>query len=185
MLDLTALGSHLAERHTSDLFRLETLAHYDAASDDDDYDRYLRGDPAPSASAKRPWLERLRTDTASGRRWRRVHVLRPPLSDYLRYECEWGYTYNTRAGEDVRILDLSTAPAGAEILAEVADFFLVDDMHAVRMNYSDSGRFENAEPVDAAILDCYRSLVEVSWRLSISFERWWADHPQFHRDQPA
>jgi len=24
----------------------------------------------------------------------RVHVLRTPLSDYLRFECEWGYAYN-------------------------------------------------------------------------------------------
>ncbi len=43
-------------------------------------------------------------------------MLRTPLSDYLRYECEWGYTYNVTAGEDVRILDLATAPPGTDVL---------------------------------------------------------------------
>ena len=48
-------------------------------------------------------MDRLRADTAADRRWRRVHVVELPLSDYLRYECEWGYTDNAAHGEDVRI----------------------------------------------------------------------------------
>ena len=181
MLDLPALGGYLSERHSRDLFRLETLAHYDVASDDEDFDRYLDGEPAPTASAKRPWLDRLRGDTAIGRKWRRVHVLRPPLSDYLRYECEWGYTYNTEAGEDVRILDVSQAPAGAEILLSVGDFFVIDGGEALRVDYDERGRFRGAIPVDQAMFDSYQVLADSSWHLSVPFNRWWQVHPQYHR----
>lgn len=183
MLDLPELGSHLAARHTRDLFRLETLPYYHAASDDEDYRRYLDGAREPSAAAKKPWLERLRGDTAAGRRWRRVHVLRQPLSDYLRYECEWGYTFNTEAGEDVRVVDLSLAPPGAEILADIGDFFVIDDQHAVRMQYTDHGRFEGAAPVDESLVAAYRTLAETAWLIGVPFTTWWAEHPQYHRSK--
>ncbi|MGH3929687.1 MAG: DUF6879 family protein [Pseudonocardiaceae bacterium] len=68
-------------------------------------------------------LDQLRAGTAAGRQWRRVHVLRSPLNDYLCYECEWCYTYNVAAGEDVRILDVAETPAG-EALLSVGDFFV-------------------------------------------------------------
>ncbi len=181
MLDLPALGAYLTKRHTRDLFRLETLAHYDAASDDEDYHRYLRGDHAPAAAGKAAWLERLRTDTAAGRRWRRVHVVTPPLTDYLRYECEWGYTYNVAEGEDVRILDLSTSPAGAELLGAVGDFFLVDDEHPVRMDYDETGRFRGAVPVDPALLATYQAMTAAAWTVAEPFSAWWTEHPEHHR----
>lgn len=76
-------------------------------------------------------LDQLRADTAAGRRWRRVHVLRFPLNDYLRYECEWCYTHNVAAGEDARILDATETPTGAALLS-VGDFFVTDGEHAVR-----------------------------------------------------
>lgn len=181
MLDLSALSAYLGERHIRDLFRLETLAHYDAASDDEDYRRYLRGEPSPNAAGKEAWLGRLRADTAEGRGWRRVHVLQMPLSDYLRYECEWGYTYNVNAGEDVRILDLSSAPAGAEILLGVGDLFLIDGGQAVRMDYDGNGRFRGAVPVDQAMLPSIRSLTEAAWTLAEPFTAWWDRHPEHHR----
>lgn len=182
MLDLAGLAAYLTERHHRDLFRLETLPHYDAASDDEDYHRYLRGEPAPAAAGKEAWLQRLRTDTTAGRMWRRVHVLAPPLTDYLRYECEWGYTYNVAAGEDVRILDVSTGPAGAEVLGLIGDFFLVDGEQAVRMDYDQAGRFHGAVPVDPAMLATFQAMVVAAWTLAEPFTDWWAEHPEHHRD---
>ncbi|MGH3933171.1 MAG: DUF6879 family protein [Pseudonocardiaceae bacterium] len=185
MLDLPALGAYLTQRHTRDLFRLETLAHYDAASDDEDYHRYLRGESAPTAAGKETWLGRLRTDTAAGRRWRRVHVVTPPLTDYLRYECEWGYTHNVAAGEDVRILDLSASPAGAEVLGVVGDFFVADEEHAVRMDYDEAGRFRGAVPVDPLVLAPYQAVAVTVWTLGVPFTTWWAQHPEYHRSGQA
>ncbi len=176
---------HWAPTSPSDTFRLETLPHYDAASDDEDYHRYLRGEPAPTAEVKEAWLERLRTDTAAGRRWRRVHVVQPPLTDYLRYECEWGYTFNVAGGEDVRILDMSTSPAGADVLAAVGDFFLVDHEHAVAMDYGEVGRFRGALPVDPVMLATYQAMADAAWTLAEPFTTWWAEHPEYHRNNRA
>lgn len=43
---LDQLGEFVAKHHTWDLFRLETLSFYNAASDADNLHRYLRGEPA-------------------------------------------------------------------------------------------------------------------------------------------
>jgi hypothetical protein len=43
----------------------------------------------------------------AGKLFQRVHVVTSPLSDYLKYEFAWGYVFNARAGEDIRILDLA------------------------------------------------------------------------------
>jgi hypothetical protein len=118
VLTLDQPGEFVASHHTRDLFRLKTLSllqrglrHYNAASDADDLRRYLRGEPAPTAEAKRPWLDRIRADVTSGRAWRRLHAVAEPLWDYVRYECEWGYVPNSAAGEQVRIAELTPALA--------------------------------------------------------------------------
>jgi hypothetical protein len=179
VLTLAQLGDYIAHRHTRDLFRLETLPHYDVASDDEDYRRYLRGEANPNAAAKQPWLRRLQTDTAAGRRWRRVHSISHPLSDYLRYECEWGYTYNVAAGEDVRILDLGDTDAGA-FAAQVGDFFMIDGRHVVRSYYDDHGRFSFAKVLDEP--GPYLALADLIWNAAQPFSTWWATHPEYHRD---
>jgi hypothetical protein len=52
-------------------------------------------------------------------------VLTSPLSEYLRYECEWGYLPNAAAGEDIRILDLAEKPRPDGLISE--DFWLMDN----------------------------------------------------------
>jgi hypothetical protein len=184
MLDLPQLGQLITEWHTTDLFRLETLTAYRAASDEEDYQRYLAGEDAPNAAAKQPWLDRLQTDTAAGRRWRRVHALQPPLSDYLRYECEWGYTYNSAHGEDVRILELDDTAMRA--VAAVGDFFVIDGRHVIRSTYDGTGTFTGAEPVAAGTAAApYLALAEVIWATATPFLGWWRTHPEYHRNTHA
>lgn len=74
---------------------------YEVASDGEDYRRYVRGEPGPDLARKGPWLERLRREAAAGIRNQRVHIMRSPLTDYLRYECEWGYVPNAAALADL------------------------------------------------------------------------------------
>ena len=66
LLGIDSLAEFVDKHHTRDLFRLETLSRYAVDSDGDDYRRYLRGEPAPSAEAKQPWLDHLRADTTAG-----------------------------------------------------------------------------------------------------------------------
>jgi len=176
VLTLDELGEFVAKYHTGDLFRLETLPFYNAASDEDDFRRYLRGDPAPSAQAKRPWLDRIRADAAAGRAWRRVHAITHPLSDYVRYECEWGYVPNTAAGEQVRITELTSA------LAQVGDFFVLDGEHVVRSRYDSDCRFARAEVIHPDSAASLVALAELLWNQATEFAVWWEAHPSYHRD---
>lgn len=152
-----------------------------SVSDGDELDRYLRGEPDPDRAAKAGWLDRIRTDTAAGRAWRRLRVVTPPLTDYVRYSCEWGYTDNTRAGEQVRVLDLSEAPVGADVLVGIGDFYLLDDTHVADMRYDSSGAFVRAGLVRAPLTDVYRVAGHAAWTLAEPFDAWWRRHPEHHR----
>lgn len=181
LLDLDELASFIDEHHTKDLFRLETLSVYNVDSDGEDYQRYLRGEATANAEAKAPWLKRLVADTAAGRRWRRVHAVTLPLSDYLRYESEWCYTYNVAAGEDIRIID----DAG-QSLPDVGDFFVLDGQHVIRSVYDQTGRFLGAEPItDPVTRAPYVAISELVWRAAAPFTSWWLRHPEFHRANRA
>lgn len=177
LLDIDGLADFIGRRHTRDLFRLETLSYYDVASDGDDYHRYLQGEADPNAEAKQPWLDRLQADIAAGRRWRRVHALTTPLSDYLRYECEWAYTFNVVGGEDVRIID-----DASEAFLGVGDFFVIDGEHVIRSHYDQGGRFLGAEVVTeiSAKAPCI-AFAELIWRTAQPFTDWWKRHPEYHR----
>jgi hypothetical protein len=182
VLNLEQMGDYIFSRFTTDLFRLETLPHYDVASDDQDFHRYLRGEAEPNAAEKEPWLEELRTDTAANKHWRRVHALKHPLSDYLRYECEWGYVYNVSAGEQVRILDLDALHLGA-FERQASDFFVIDHKYVVRSVYDDHCRFSHADVVEEP--GPYIALADVIWTTAEPFSSWWNRYPQYHRGAQA
>lgn len=179
VLTLDQLGEFVAKHHTRDLFRLETLSFYNAASDADDLRRYLEGEPTPTADAKRPWLDRIRADVTSGRAWRRIHAVTQPLSDYVRYECEWGYVPNSTAGEQVRIAELTPA------LAQVGDFFVLDGRYVVRSRYDETSRFVGAEVVGDLASAPFLAIAELLWNQAMNFSTWWDAHPRYHRDTPV
>lgn len=183
MLDVQQLRDYLNEHHTFDMLRVQTLPHYDVTSDGGDFRAYLRGEPGPDPARKGPWLDRLRELTAAGRGWRVVHVLKTPLSDYLRYGCEWGYALNVEAGQKIRILDV-TGDDLAGSLCAVGDFYIVDRRSLVRMHYDDEGRFVGAEPITSGstLSNVLHSTGELAWQRAEPFESWWDRHPEDHRD---
>jgi hypothetical protein len=142
---------------------------------------HLNGEPEPDRAAKAGWLDRIRADTAAGRTWRRLRVVEPPLTDYVRYSCEWGYTDNTAAGEQVRVIDLSEAPTGAEVLVRLGDFYLLDDVQVAVMCYGPSGAFAGAEVVGEPLAGIYRAAARAAWAIAEPFDQWWPRHPEHHR----
>ncbi len=178
MLDEGELGAYLRQA-TSSLFRLETLAVYDVPIDRGDFPRYLAGEAGPDMERKGRWLDFLRQQRAQGIVRHRVRVLRPPLSDYDRYACEWGYAFNVPAGDDTRVLDLAERPLSADLLDH--DFWLVDHERPVRMHYDDAGRFHGATVVDPAELGYYQAARDATWHAAEPFDTWWARHPEYHR----
>jgi hypothetical protein len=179
MLDAAGLGTLLrgAQR---DLFRMEALDRYEVPSDGGDYHRYLRGERGPDPQRKSAWHERLRAERDRGLRRRRVHAVTEPLSDYLRFEFEWGHALNTEL-EDIRVLPASLRPAGLV----PSDFYLVDDRDVVAMHYDEAGKFTGAEVLHASELARYRKIRDAAWEAAVPFKTWWADHPQYHRRDAA
>lgn len=179
MFTAPELGEYIDARLTRSAFRLELLDSYDVDSDGGDFERFLRGEVSPTLERKQPWLNRLRREAESGILNHRVHVLHTPLTDYLRYECEWGYAYNAAAGEDIRILDLAERAAPPGLVDH--DFWLVDDQHAIRMHYDRAGRFLGAEPVDDP--SPYQQARDVVVAAAEPFPSWWARHGEEWRER--
>lgn len=178
MLDAAGLGEWIKAHWTRTKFRLETLDHLDVSTDEDWVGRYLAGDPAPH----RPWEDAIRSQVADGLITYRVHVVRSPLSDYLRYAMEWGYVGNAAAGERIRIIDLAEQSEPEQLIWQ--DFWLLDDLHLALMHYDGDGKFAGAEPVtDLVEVGRYRDCARAAWDVGRPFEDYWSAHPEAHRDR--
>lgn len=180
VMDEAALGTALrGARH--DLFRLEVLDYYDP--DRDDYQRYVSGEPGPDMARVGPWLDRLRAERARGLCRRRVHIVRSPIGDYLRYECEWAYAHNVQAGEEVRILDLAEREA---LASGLPDFWLVDGQTMLIMRYDPQGRFAGATEYRAGPLTAMAIAASSAlWDASEPFQAWWGRHHEYRRSRQA
>jgi hypothetical protein len=174
------LGAWIVARHKQDLLRLQTLARYASISDGEDLERYLRGEAEPNAPHKQAWLDRLASDAEHGRIRRNVHMVEQPLSDYLRYQFEWCYTFNVAAGQDVRVLDISSNPAAVH-LAACGDFAVLEGIDVARNNYAPDGEFLGAVQAPADTAAALAALAETAWAMAVPFTAWWRDHPQYHR----
>jgi len=180
VLNEVELGAFVDDRMGASLFRLETRDRYAVDSDAGNVARYLAGEPAPSMAVKGPWLRRLERERAEGKRRTRVHVLRGPLSEYLRYECEWGYRYTAAAGEEIYILDLAERPGPDELIDE--DFLLLDDRYVMLVRYDDEDRFVGGDPLPAIELTRYRRCRDAVLAAAVPFGDYWAAHPQYWRE---
>ncbi|MGH3535979.1 MAG: DUF6879 family protein [Pseudonocardiaceae bacterium] len=183
MLDEQELGDYIDSRFTRVLFRLETLDLYDVDSNGDEYRRYAVGEVKPDPERKKPWMEHIRGEIARDMHTYRVHVVRSPLNDYLRFECEWGYVYNARAGEHIRILDLAELPRPADLLDE--DFWLIDDREVLRMHYDAEGRYVGGEIAPEGMLPRYLAAKNAAWSSAIDFSDYWRAHRGYWRDPSA
>lgn len=178
MLSESELDQFWADHFHKTAARLEVRDLYAVASDGGDFARYLAGEDAPDPARKNAWLDELRADAAAGKHWQWVHVVRGPLSDYLRYAFEWGYRLNIRAGAEVKILDLAEHPRPDGLVGE--DFWVFDDGAVLVMIYDDQGRFLGAEPVSDQD-GRYRRALEAAWHAAEPFDQYWQAHPAYHR----
>src|SRR6266704_4575263 len=106
MPDLAELLSNIRQS----AFRLETLSKYTEDDEAELFASFLRGEPLPEwTPANNSWLKMVADHRAAGRIVHRVHLVRPPLSDYLRFEFA-AQIPSVQAGEDIRVADLLTHP---------------------------------------------------------------------------
>jgi hypothetical protein len=161
-------------------FRMETLPRYSVDSETDRLRRYLTGEPLEIEPGTREWLEFMAAEIRSGKRWHKVHILRSPISEYLRFECEWGYAVSTEYGQEVSILDEAERARPEGVPDE--DFWLFDDDTVARLLYDDGGRFLGAELADHAEVSRYRRYRDLALEAAEPFATWWARHPEYKRE---
>ncbi|MFJ9454988.1 DUF6879 family protein [Kitasatospora sp. NPDC101447] len=154
--------SRLFETFEQTAFRLETLAVYDVDEEREEFEDFLAGKGLPPDCSENPWV---RSMTDLGKQVSRVHVLRSPLSDYLRYELA-AYPGNIKAGESIGIID--TACQQVVGLPD-HDFWLFDDAKVYRMHYTESGQFIGAELLPADRLPEYRQYRDIAQANAMPF----------------
>lgn len=115
-------------------FRLETLPEYRVANERNDFEHFLATGEV-NISEGDPWHARVRHFRETGRWIGRVHVVTRPLTDYLRFEFTFQLR-SVRAGEEVRILDLTDRPNPG---LPKQDFWMFDESKVVRMAYEADG----------------------------------------------
>lgn len=165
---------------TKSVFRLETLSVYNPVSEAAALESYLAGDPCPRVGVTTPYMRTVEDQTGRGVRRFRVHVVQGPLTDYLRYEMEWGYTFTSQAGEEILILDTAEHRSPEGLVNE--DFWFFDDTHVVRMDYRDDGEILGKELLEEPDLEHYRAQRDLALAGAVPFNEYWSAHPQYHRD---
>ena len=127
-------------------YRLETLQQYGVGYEDESFRAFATGKPLRADPARDEWTAMIRSATAQGKAFQRVHVVTEPLSEYLRYEMAWWYGPNVDAGDDVRILPADCDRADDLVaLRELPDYWLFDSSDLWVMNYDTAGQFRYAE----------------------------------------
>jgi hypothetical protein len=131
-------------------FRLETLPAYLIEGEAESLALWRAGEPEPAWRKDREWLALVRHNIGAGKSMQRVRVVRRPLSDYVRFELDWGYPANVKAGEDIRILELGPADELPYVPEPDRgyDFWCFDGLTVVRLEYDGAGRF--IQPVDVS-----------------------------------
>lgn len=108
-------------------FRLETLQSYGQSGEDSAFDAFLAGRPYVRPPGKERWLANIARARSVGATMSRVHIVREPLTDYMRFELTWAYAPNVAAGEDIRIISLAQDEPWAPGLPRRYDYWLLDD----------------------------------------------------------
>lgn len=178
-MNLDELEAYREAHATRSIYRQESLDVYTVDSDADNVRRYLAGRDGPSWAQGDDWMDQLSEERRRGIRQYRVHVWSSPIGDYLRYECEWGYAYTTKAGEEVYILDTAETPR-PDGLPDV-EFWLYDDRHVVLMHYDGEGRFIDAEALPESETPRYLRYRDLAMAAAVPFADWWARHPEVRR----
>jgi hypothetical protein len=170
----------------SNIFRLETLQTYGNSGEDPALAAFEAGESHLITPGKREWVALIRDRLAAGVSMQRVHVVREPVTDYLRFELTWGYQPNVAAGEDIGIV---AVPAGASWPAELperTDFWFFDITVLYALRYDQDGSWLGAEQVtEPAAIEKARRWREAAIRLATPWRRYIDAHHQLAGFVPA
>lgn len=161
-------------------FRMETLQTYSVPQEDAAWRAFTQGRPLPPRSVDNsPWLQKVASHKAAGRRIYRVHIVDKPLSPYIRFAL-LGYQDNRDAGEDIY---LTARDAHPEFAAFTTDWWLFDNDALVFMHYNDDGEFLGAEQASADTdIGEYRRQRDLALRHAVSLDDYLRSQRQEQRN---
>lgn len=164
ILDGDAFGQRF-EGYRRTAWRFECQPSYAIPREGSDFARWRVGEPRPE-TFNAAWRERVRGIVDSGRRIGRVRVVRRPLTEYQRYQFDWGIPGNIEAGEDIRILDVTDL----ELVLPTHDFWLFDDELVVDLNFNPDGTLLNRDQRESPDLTMYRKWRDTALAHAVAFE---------------
>ncbi len=116
---------------------------------------------------------------ARGTTVRKLRVVYGPLSEHLRFEIGWQYPANQAAGEQIRILELTERVRPSAMIDD--EFWMLGHQRAVLMTYDD-GRYLHGDTVEGLSVSRVSRARDAAWAAAETLDRWWARHPEYHRD---
>ncbi|WP_026448775.1 DUF6879 family protein [Actinopolyspora mortivallis] len=145
-------------------WRFECQPTYSIPREQDDFGRWRAGQPKPDGH-NAAWHERVRSYVANGKTIGRVRVVRRPLTEYQRYQLDWGIPGNIEAGEDIRILDVTAL----DLDLPSHDFWLFDDETVVDLNFNPDGTLLNLDQWENPDLTQYRKWRDTALAYAVPF----------------
>jgi hypothetical protein len=150
-----------------EIFRLETLPVYTVPEEEKALGGFLRGEGLPVRTPDTsPWIRRLADTVAAGVRLYRVHIVRFPLTDYLRYELA-SYASSTAAGMETYIADRDHHP---DLAGLNEDYWMFDEQHVAVMTYDPEGR--PLGPVPGEDVERYVAWRDVAMARAVPLDAW-------------
>lgn len=110
----------------------------------------------PELSFLKEWHDYLDEVTAAGRKSRRLRLVSTPVTDYERFEIQWGYPSNADHGEEIRLIDRSAAPP-------MKDYWTFDGQLVFEMLYSPDGSFLGSRASDDSEARGVLAWLEATW----------------------
>jgi hypothetical protein len=153
-------------------WRLELWPIYTVPQEQDAIARFRAGERLPP-SHRSAWMDRVAGYVETGRTIGRVHVVRRPLSEYLKFEFEWYYRHHVKVGEGIRILDVTDQPANG---LPDHDFWMFDDKHVVKMLYRPDGSQTGRDLIEQPDIASYVRYRDIAEARSVPFPQYLALH---------
>ncbi len=151
-------------------FRLETLPVYAVPQEEEWFAEWQRSGKLPELTPETDsWLKLVLEAKQAGKKMQRVHLVTPPLNDYLRFELATQIP-SVDCGEDCRIAEASDVE---QVVSQLEDYWLIDETVAILLHYDDKGRFLGTEDAEDVVL--YRRQRDLVLTRSVSLKEYLAN----------
>jgi hypothetical protein len=137
------LGEHLQSARES-LFRFEYLQEFDTPEEKELFRTYIVNGKAEIRPMMKDWWGFLEAKHAEGVLTQRVRFVRIPQTKYVEWEL-YIHRQSLSHGDQIYILEESKLIPDIE---KLGDFWLVDDVKALKMKYDSEGRYVEFEEVN-------------------------------------